>query len=127
MATKPKSDKENKPAAAGRRKVEEDVVVRRRVAPESMRPAPFGVAAQDSEHVTKIAAGGVPTNLLQKLEQNPDPVTVTVPKRFKLRLDNHTVIDIHPGVQNVERMVADHWFSKANGVTVFDPKTGKSA
>ena len=49
-----------------------------------------------------------------------DRVTVTVPKAFKLRIDHQTEHNIKPGVQKMERSLAEHWYSKANGVAIFE-------
>lgn len=48
-----------------------------------------------------------------------DKVTVTVPKAFTLTLDDHQVIEIAAGVQPMPKSWAEHWFSKAKGVTVY--------
>ena len=47
-------------------------------------------------------------------------VIVTVPKAFKLRLDDHQVIEFNAGVQRMLPEHADHWFSKAQGVVKFE-------
>lgn len=75
--------------------------------------------AKEEESLVKTSAG----TLLGKIEEQVDhiaKVIVTVPKRFRLTLDNHTTITMEPGVQKVGRFIADHWFSKANGVKVFE-------
>ena len=51
-----------------------------------------------------------------------DTVTVTVPKAFNLRLDNHRVIAFPAGVQEMERQHAEHWYSKAWGVVIYKAK-----
>lgn len=51
-----------------------------------------------------------------------DMVTVTVPKAYKLRVDNFHEMDIVAGVQQMERCNAEHWYSVANGVAIYDPK-----
>ena len=50
-----------------------------------------------------------------------DYVTVTVPKAFKLRLDHFREVNIPAGIQEIEREWAEHWYSKANGVVVYQP------
>ena len=50
-----------------------------------------------------------------------DMVTATVPKAFILRLDHFREIQFKAGVQEMERAHADHWYSKANGVTIYAP------
>lgn len=54
-----------------------------------------------------------------------DMVTVTVPKAFKLRIDHFREFDFKAGVQEMERSVAEHWYSKANGITIYEPVQGK--
>lgn len=48
-----------------------------------------------------------------------DMVTVVAPRAFKLRLDHFRELDIKAGVQEMERAHADHWYSKANGLTIY--------
>ena len=48
-------------------------------------------------------------------------VTVTSPKAFKLRVDNHVTVDYKAGVQEMPVSHAEHWYSKANGVVVYKP------
>ena len=51
-----------------------------------------------------------------------DEVIVTVPKAYKLRLSHDAVHDIHPGTQRMARHLAEHWYSKAQGVEIFEEK-----
>jgi hypothetical protein len=51
-------------------------------------------------------------------------VTVTAPRGFKLRIDNFHEKQVYPGVQEMERCHAEHWYSIANGVTIYNPKAG---
>lgn len=48
-------------------------------------------------------------------------VTVTAPKDFKLVLDHFREVQIKAGIQEMERAWAEHWWSKANGVTIYTP------
>lgn len=50
-----------------------------------------------------------------------DTVTVTVPRAFKLRVDNFHEYTFAAGIQEMERSLADHWYSVANGVKVYQP------
>jgi hypothetical protein len=45
--------------------------------------------------------------------------TVTVPKAYNLLLDNGRTLRIKEGVQELEPEVAEHWYSKANGVVIY--------
>ncbi len=57
-----------------------------------------------------------------KKEEKKDTVTVTVPKAFKLRLDHNTELKFDAGIQEMDPKVANHWFAKANGVEIYQPK-----
>jgi hypothetical protein len=48
-----------------------------------------------------------------------ETVTVTVPKAFQLRLTAHEVHMFKPGVQEMPRGIAEHWYAKANGVKIY--------
>lgn len=50
-------------------------------------------------------------------------VTVIVPSQFGIRLPgaSHAVI-IQPGIQELDEELANHWYSKANGVQVYKAK-----
>lgn len=43
-------------------------------------------------------------------------VMATVVKPFRLTLDNYREVVYEPGVQEMPRSHADHWYAKANGV-----------
>lgn len=49
-------------------------------------------------------------------------VTVTVPKAFKLQSDLGAVHEYKAGVQEMDREHAEHWYAKANGVEIYQPK-----
>lgn len=46
-------------------------------------------------------------------------VVAVVPKQYILNLDHHKSVTYQAGTQRMERSHADHWWSKANGVTIF--------
>ena len=48
-----------------------------------------------------------------------DMVTVTVPHDYQLRLDNFHMVQYKTGVQEMERAHAEHFYSKAHGVTIY--------
>lgn len=54
-------------------------------------------------------------------EQAANMVTVIVPKPFTLTHDNGTHTSFEAGVQEMDEGHATHWFSKAQGVTVYKP------
>ena len=49
----------------------------------------------------------------------PATVTVVVPKNFRFTGEDHVVIDISAGVQEMTPEMANHWWCKANGVTIY--------
>ena len=90
------------------------------MADEDTTKVPPPWAAQDAP-----APDPAPTivDKVEKIEAElVDMVTVTVPKAFKLRIDSFRELVIKAGVQEMERLHAEHWYSVANGVTVYDPK-----
>jgi hypothetical protein len=48
-------------------------------------------------------------------------VTVVVPKAYVLRLDDNSELRIPAGVQEMNPAHAAHWYSEANGVSVYKP------
>lgn len=46
-------------------------------------------------------------------------VIAVVPKGFELTRDGHVPIKYGPGTQRMPKNDANHWFSKAQGVTIF--------
>lgn len=50
-----------------------------------------------------------------------DLVQVTAPKAYVLTLDDHQPVTVHAGVQMMPRYMAEHWWSKAQGVEPFVP------
>lgn len=83
--------------------------------PEGMNPpteiVDTGVAVAEPKDEIRAVVGEV-----------IDMVTVTVPKAFNLRLDHFREFKFKAGVQEMERVVAEHWYSKANGVTIYESK-----
>ena len=55
----------------------------------------------------------------QKVEPLLGTVTVTVPKAFNLRLDTGEIVQIKEGIQEMDRVLAEHWYSVANGVQIY--------
>ncbi len=49
-------------------------------------------------------------------------VTVTVPKAFNLTGNDHVRYSYKAGVQEMRVDHAEHWYAKANGVVVYNPK-----
>ena len=48
-------------------------------------------------------------------------VTLTIPKPFKLVLNHGHTLELQPGVQQMERAHAEHWYSRASGVQIYTP------
>ena len=53
-------------------------------------------------------------------------VTAIVPKNYRLMLDNHSVIEIKAGTQEMEESIAKHWYSIANGVKIIPVPQGST-
>lgn len=58
----------------------------------------------------------------QAVDVESDDVDVNVTKAFTLTLDGHQPVYYQPGIQPMPREHAEHWFAKAQGVTVYDRK-----
>ena len=89
-------------------------------------PEPFSkIEAIDAPDVG-VEINGSTTPLAEvtpevELKSNDDAlVIVTVPKAFQLRLDAHKVVSIKVGVQKMALNIANHWYSKVNGVEIFN-------
>jgi len=54
-----------------------------------------------------------------ELEMEVEMVTVIVPKAYTLTLDDGRVLLVPAGIQEMSVDNAAHWFSKAQGVTVY--------
>lgn len=51
-----------------------------------------------------------------------EKVIVIVPKAFNLTLPKGVVLQIKAGTQTVDKFIAEHWYSKANGMKIFNPE-----
>lgn len=85
--------------------------------PESAAPA---APAADTV-VTKVEAA-VESAVAKVEAEVVDMVTVTVPRAFKLMLDHFHTKDFKAGIQEMERSHAEHWYAKASGVEIYEPK-----
>lgn len=54
--------------------------------------------------------------------QSGEKVTVLIPKAFILTLEDHTQVKYGAGVDEMPLEHSEHWYSKAMGVEVYDPK-----
>ena len=70
----------------------------------------FFVLNEEKKHAVQMALDDSPL------------VTVEVPKPYKMTLDDHRVVHVNAGVQDMKKYLADHWYSKANGVKTYKPK-----
>lgn len=84
----------------------------RRITTDARRPA--AVPAEE-EDLAGIEGG----QQAEEAVAEDRPICV-VTKKFKLRLDDHTTVEYQPGTQRMPRSHAEHWFSVAHGVTVFE-------
>lgn len=48
-------------------------------------------------------------------------VTVKIPKNYSLTLENHQQVHYKAGIDEMPLNHAEHWYSKAMGVEVYDP------
>lgn len=77
------------------------------------------VAAKEEKATkTEVAKAEKPAKAVEG--EVVDMVTVTVPKAFILRPDHFQELKFNAGVQKMERQYAEHWWSKANGVEIFE-------
>lgn len=96
----------------------EATVVTQATSTETAPPAPETQASEAPQPDPQIPVEAKP---LEQAEVSEVLVTVTVPKAFKLRVDNDVVIDYRAGVQEMPVEHAEHWYAKANGVEVYRP------
>jgi hypothetical protein len=52
-------------------------------------------------------------------------VTVVSPRAFSVMLDHGNLFAFTVGAQEVPAAVADHWYAKAHGVTLYEPLASK--
>ena len=76
----------------------------------------LGVRAQLQEGVVPAAPKAADINAHAI---DDEQVTVIVPKPFPFTLDDHRIVSINAGVQEMPRAWARHWFVKAQGVTIY--------
>lgn len=91
-------------------------------------PAPWAKPAEVAPE-TAVTSSPEPVETAPEVAKAAAPtaaetatVTVTVPKAFTLRLDHQREIKVAAGVQQMEVTNANHWYSKANGVTIYNPQ-----
>lgn len=88
------------------------------------RPLPNTTQVRDSGAV--VERGEEVKIQLPSVVDDEDPdeemVTVVVPHRFMLTLDNRQTRTYEAGVQEMRVSHASHWWSQAQGVKVYDPK-----
>ena len=96
-------------------------VVTQATGTETAPPTPETQAPEAPEAPQPDPQIPVEAKPLEQAEVSEVLVTVTVPKAFKLRVDNDVVIDYRAGVQEMPVEHAEHWYAKANGVEVYRP------
>ena len=92
------------------------------VTPVDITPAPVVapvVAPAPKKAKNEVPVEPIPEAVEPMVNETVQTVTVTVPKAFKLRLDDHTEYQFQAGVQQMDPTVASHWYSVANGVTIY--------
>ena len=76
----------------------------------------LGVRAQLPEEL--VPSGPVAASANAVLTKG-DLVTVVVPTPFPFTMQDHRIIQINAGVQEMPREIAEHWFVKSRGVTIY--------
>jgi hypothetical protein len=71
-------------------------------------------AADEAAEVARVAAN----KALAAAAAAEGKVVINSPRAFKIRLDNQKEVFIQKGAQSVPKDIAEHWYCKANGVTV---------
>lgn len=69
----------------------------------------------------RVTTSNSEATIVTAVELPTDTVTVTVPRAFTLTLDSGSPVSYQAGVQEMPADHADHWFSRAQGVTVYIP------
>jgi hypothetical protein len=54
--------------------------------------------------------------------ESGERVTVMIPKNFSLTLEDHSQVHYKAGVDEMPVEHAEHWYTKAMGVEIHDPK-----
>lgn len=91
--------------------------IRRRIA---QAPQPSTTSIQDPGDVAQFTSG---EKISLAGETTPqEMVTVTVPEAFTLHRDDGTIGVYAAGIQEMGVDDAAHWYSRARGVKVYDPK-----
>lgn len=82
-------------------------------------------AKLEAQHNAPLAAAANAAKAdAQPTDEPVVTVTVTVPKAFNLRVDDHTVVPYKAGVQEMPLEHAQHWWAVKNGVVEYAPKKG---
>lgn len=106
----------NTPAKTGAKAAPKAPVVARRTITAVVDPVTASHAAGAA------VIGGAPESHPETSGEQSDMVTVTVPKTYKLRKVDHTEVTVTAGVQEMPSWMAEHWWSKANGVEIYQAK-----
>lgn len=76
-------------------------------------------AATEKPASRRALVADLPEQPVQHIEvDESDVVTAHVPKGFNLTLDSGHTIRINAGTQEMPREHAEHYYAKANGVTI---------
>jgi len=111
--------KSNKPEAT-QPKVDKQAVVEQSQGEAAASDAAEPVAEAAQPKVDDEGQATSQDNPEPDMSTKPDQVVVTIPKRFQVTMKDGKVLKFLPGVQKINREVAEHWYSKANGVTIFN-------
>jgi hypothetical protein len=95
-----------------------------------MRPG-FGWGHSEnrmSEAAENKIGGALPSDKKSPIDVAQDGekfVTAISPRAFTLTLDDHTKVEVQAGTQELPESIANHWYSKAHGVSVYAPMAAK--
>lgn len=95
-------------------------VAPRRPMPNTTRVGSSGEIVENGDEVKVNLATTAGDDL-----EDEEEVTVVVPKDFTLTLDNRQQVQYRAGVQEMRLSHAAHWWSRAQGVKVYDPDAKK--
>jgi hypothetical protein len=72
------------------------------------------------EVVAAAESAPAPKAKAKEKAKEKSTMTVVVPKDFKLRVSHDSVVDYKAGVCEMPPEHATHWYSKANGVQIYN-------
>ena len=81
-----------------------------------LTPQASGDPVAKASEAAKLGPMSADEAAKQAEEAGEEMVMATVTKAFRLTLDSYREVVYEPGVQEMPRSHAEHWYAKANGV-----------